>query len=127
MYVYVYMFVHTFLPLSCLLQCSLASSGCVGWVLGAFFYGYLITQIPGGWLAERYGGKMVYGIGIVMTSVLTLFTPLAAETNVWLLVAVRVAEGFFEVLTKLHTIFYPKLQEAKFPVQLHVHLFPNIF
>ena len=80
----------------------LLSSGCIGWVLGAFFYGYLITQIPGGWLAERYGGKMVFGIGIVMTSVLTLFTPLAAETSVWLLVAMRAAEGFFEVLTKTH-------------------------
>ena len=77
---------------------SLISSGYVGWALGAFFYGYLITQIPGGWLAERYGGKMVFGIGIVMTSVLTLVTPLAAESSVWLLVAVRAAEGFFEVL-----------------------------
>ena len=75
-------------------------SGYAGWVLGAFFYGYLVTQIPGGWLAERYGGKMVYGVGIVMTSVLTLFTPLAAETSVWLLVAIRAAEGFFEVLLK---------------------------
>ena len=90
-----------------------ASSGCIGWVLGAFFYGYLITQIPGGWLAERYGGKMVYGIGIVMTSVLTLFTPLAAETNVWLLVAVRIAEGFFEVLARSHTIFFSKIAGNK--------------
>ena len=71
-----------------------------GWALGAFFYGYLITQIPGGWLAERYGGKMVFGIGIVMTSILTLFTPLAAQANFWLLVALRVAEGFFEVVLK---------------------------
>ena len=80
------------------------SSGNIGWVLGAFFYGYLITQIPGGWLAERYGGKMVFGIGIVMTSVLTLFTQLAAETSVWLLVAVRAAEGFFEVWAKSHSL-----------------------
>ena len=69
---------------------------------------------------------MVYGIGIVMTSVLTLFTPLAAETNVWLLVAVRVAEGFFEVSAKSHTVFHPKLHETKFSVQLHVRIFLNI-
>ena len=68
-----------------------------GWILSAFFYGYLLTQIPGGWLAERIGGKWVFGVGVVMTSLLTLFTPLAAFTNVWLLVAVRVMEGFFEV------------------------------
>ena len=69
----------------------------IGWVLAAFFYGYLITQIPGGWLACKYGGKLVYGFGIVMTAVLTLFTPLTARLNVWFLVGLRVAEGLCEV------------------------------
>ena len=32
-----------------------------------------------------------------MTSVLTLLTPVAAYISVWALIAVRVAEGFFEV------------------------------
>jgi len=32
-----------------------------------------------------------------MTSLITLFTPLAADVSVWLLVAVRVLEGLFEV------------------------------
>ena len=32
-----------------------------GIILGAFFWGYLLTQIPGGWLAERVGGKGVFG------------------------------------------------------------------
>ena len=69
-------------------------------VLGAFFYGYVITQLPGGWLAEKYGAKMVLGMGIAVTSGLTLFTPLAAETSVWVLIVVRVAEGLAEVVTK---------------------------
>ena len=68
-----------------------------GWVLAAFFYGYLITQIPGGLLAQRVGGKWVFGVGVVMTAILTLFTTVAAEKSVWLLVALRVLEGFFEV------------------------------
>jgi len=68
-----------------------------GWVLAAFFYGYLLTQIPGGWLAQRVGGKWVFGVGVLMTSVFTVLTPLAAYTSVWLLVAVRILEGFFEV------------------------------
>ena len=66
-------------------------------MLAAFFYGYLITQIPGGLLAQRVGGKWVYGVGVVMTAILTLFTTVAAEKSVWLLVALRVLEGFFEV------------------------------
>ena len=27
-----------------------------GYILGSFFYGYIVTQIPGGWIAQRYGG-----------------------------------------------------------------------
>lgn len=36
-----------------------------GMVLGAFFYGYICTQLPGGWLARRYGGKLVYVSGVL--------------------------------------------------------------
>ena len=66
-------------------------------MLSAFFYGYIVTQILGGWLATRCGGKHVYGVGIVMTSILTLLTPIAADISVWVLVALRVTEGIFEV------------------------------
>ncbi|CAG5889634.1 unnamed protein product [Menidia menidia] len=34
-----------------------------GWLLGAFFFGYLCTQIPGGYLAGHYGGKNFLGLG----------------------------------------------------------------
>ncbi len=71
-----------------------------GWLLSAFFCGYILTQIPGGWLAHKYGAKYVYGIGIVMTAIFTLLTPIAADISVWALVAVRALEGLFEV-TKL--------------------------
>lgn len=62
-------------------------------MLAAFFYGYAVMQVPGVWLATRFGAKYVFGIGIVMTAVLTLLTPLAAQISVWALVALRVAEG----------------------------------
>ena len=39
----------------------------------------------------------MYGFGIVMTAVLTLFTPLTARLSVWFLVGLRVAEGLCEV------------------------------
>ena len=68
-----------------------------GTILGAFFYGYLITQFPGGILATRYGAKWVFGIGILITSVLTVITPFAARVSVNLLIAVRVVEGLGEV------------------------------
>ena len=73
------------------------SFSCIGWILSAFFYGYIITQIPGGFLAGIVGGKLVLGVGIVMTAILSLLTPLAARLHVGALIALRVLEGIFEV------------------------------
>ncbi|XP_076445676.1 sialin-like [Babylonia areolata] len=68
-------------------------------VLGAFFYGYTVTQVPGGWLAERFGGKRLFGYGCLVTALLTLLTPVAARAGVPYLVVVRVLEGMGEGVT----------------------------
>ncbi|CAL1281275.1 unnamed protein product [Larinioides sclopetarius] len=68
-------------------------------ILGSFFYGYVITQIPGGVFAEKYGAKWLYGIGVFITSVFTLLTPYAAVLGVWPLVIVRAIEGLGEGVT----------------------------
>ncbi len=68
-----------------------------GLILGSFFYGYIMTQLLGGYLALQLGGKYVYGVGIAMTAVLTILTPVAARTGVAYLVACRVLMGVFEV------------------------------
>ena len=47
----------------------------------------LFTKYPGGRLAELYGGKWVLGLGILVTAVFTLLTPIAANTNFGLLIA----------------------------------------
>ncbi|XP_026729511.1 vesicular glutamate transporter 1 isoform X1 [Trichoplusia ni] len=75
------------------------SSQTKGLVLSSFFYGYLVTQLPGGWLAAKIGGNRVFAIGIGATSLLTLFTPPLAHTSTALLIAVRVVEGLFEGVT----------------------------
>jgi len=70
-----------------------------GLILGSFFYGYVATQILGGFLAEKYGGKWIYGIGTLCTAILTLLTPLAAEAGVGVFIALRVLEGLGEGVT----------------------------
>ncbi|XP_065897730.1 sialin-like isoform X2 [Dysidea avara] len=70
-----------------------------GWVLSSFFYGYIFTQLPGGWLATKFGGKYVFGVGVLVASLLTLITPLMAYFNLWALVACRVVMGAFEGVT----------------------------
>ena len=90
-------------------------------ILGSFFYGYVITQVPGGWLAARVGAKYLFGFGVLCTSVLTLFTPAAAHHSVGMLLLVRILEGFGEV--SLLCEFDPSVcpGQVGFPVR-HVHI-----
>ncbi|GIY91729.1 hypothetical protein CEXT_98891 [Caerostris extrusa] len=70
-----------------------------GVILGSFFYGYFITQLPGGILAEKYGAKWLFGGGILVTAIFSLLTPLAADLGTPVFIAVRVLEGFGEGVT----------------------------
>ena len=67
-----------------------------GIVLSSFFYGYLATQVLGGWLADRYGGKVVLGFGVLWWSIFTLLTPPAAAVSLAVLFIARVGMGFGE-------------------------------
>ncbi len=48
-------------------------------------------------MATRFGGKWVFGIGILITAVLTVLTPIVARYSVKLFIALRVVEGIGEV------------------------------
>ena len=67
-----------------------------GMVLSSFFAGYLITQVLGGWLAQKLGGKAVLGFGVLWWSVFTIITPLSAFTSFPVLIAARIAMGLGE-------------------------------
>lgn len=70
-----------------------------GNVLASFFVGYLLLQIVGGRLADRFGGKRVLGAGVLLWSLFTLLTPFAAVSGLALLLLVRVAMGMGEAVT----------------------------
>jgi len=78
-----------------------------GVILGSFFYGYIFTQIPGGYLATKFGGKRVFVIGIAATSVLTLLTPFLTHIGTGFLITTRILEGLFEGITypSIHAIW----------------------
>ena len=67
-----------------------------GLVLSSFFLGYMLFQVPSGWLANRIGGKFVLGLAVVWWSVFTMLTPVAAGLSLPLLLATRVAMGLGE-------------------------------
>lgn len=47
--------------------------------LGSFFWGYILTELPGGRLAEVIGARRVFGGGMLAASLLTLLTPAACR------------------------------------------------
>ncbi|PVD36705.1 hypothetical protein C0Q70_03691 [Pomacea canaliculata] len=62
-------------------------------LLAMYFYGYIFTQIPGGWLAGRYGGRRVWGVCQTICALSTLATPLAARAHVYLVYVIRFILG----------------------------------
>lgn len=68
-----------------------------GWVLSAFYYGYIITHLPGGVLSQRFGGKHTMGLGILSTAIFTLMTPFVARMGSVQLTVLRFIEGLGEV------------------------------
>jgi ACS family sodium-dependent inorganic phosphate cotransporter len=52
--------------------------------------------VLGGYLADRFGGSLVLQAGMVLWSLLTVLTPMAASHGVWTAVAARVGLGLGE-------------------------------
>ena len=64
-----------------------------GLLKSALFIGYVILQVSGGSLSERFGTKIVLGISALSSSLLTLATPIASNLNYWAIFAIRFLIG----------------------------------
>ncbi|XP_074419357.1 sodium-dependent phosphate transport protein 3-like [Larus michahellis] len=67
-----------------------------GIVLSSFFYGYGLTQVLGGYCSGLFGGKPILGSGLLLSSVLTLLVPPAAELGLSFLIGLQVLLGLAE-------------------------------
>ncbi|XP_006287321.2 probable anion transporter 6, chloroplastic [Capsella rubella] len=54
------------------------SSSVAGLVQSSFFWGYALSQLPGGWLSKIFGGRKVLEIGVFTWSFATALVPLLA-------------------------------------------------
>nr|XP_039254795.1 sialin-like [Styela clava] len=77
-----------------------------GLILGCYFYGYIFTCVPGGYLAKRYGVKPVLGITMLISSIITLLCPVMANASFPLFVTFRIILGF------LQGVSFPAVQSA---------------
>lgn len=66
----------------------------LGVVISVFFLGYSLMQIPGGWLADRFGSKYVIVTSIALWSVFTVSTSFAWSLGS--LIAIRLVFGIAE-------------------------------
>ena len=69
-----------------------------GIVLSSFFVGYIFFMVIGGWLANRFGGKVVLGTAVVLWSIFTILTPFAAAISGTVLIAARILLGAGEAV-----------------------------
>src|SRR5207248_2275161 len=68
----------------------------MGLLQSVFFYGFTLTHLPGGWLADRFGGRRVLGAGTLGWTLATGVTPLGGSFAA--LAAARLALGLGEGL-----------------------------
>lgn len=90
-----------------------------GLVKAAFYYGYPLTQLIGGWMAQRLGTKWVFGGQNALAACLTILTPFASRAHVWVVIALRFLMGLIEGVTypclpPMITLWVPKLERARF-------------
>ncbi|MGQ0700693.1 MAG: ACS family MFS transporter [Panacagrimonas sp.] len=70
-----------------------------GFVLSSFFIGYMLGQIPSGWMANRIGGKVTLGAALLIWSAFTAITPVAAMAGFTALILSRIVMGMGEAAT----------------------------
>ncbi|KAI4872190.1 hypothetical protein NFI96_031018 [Prochilodus magdalenae] len=71
----------------------------VGMIHGSFFWGYIVTQIPGGYISSRLAANRVFGAAILLTSTLNMFIPSAARVHYGCVIFVRILQGLVEGVT----------------------------
>ncbi|XP_076068347.1 sialin-like [Oratosquilla oratoria] len=95
-----------------------------GLMLGAFYYGYVLTNVLGGRAAEYFGGKKVFGLGIVLTGLFTVVSPVCARVGPELFFVSRFAQGLTEGVTfpTMHILlatWIPTLERTKFSALMY--------
>ena len=103
-----------------------------GVVLGGLSYGYCATQLLGGFLAERYGGKWVYGLCTGVGAALGVLMPLAAESSVSMAAVLRTVQGALQgcTLPALYSLvakWIPKPEKGQLFTLMFAGTFANVY
>ncbi|KAG1664133.1 Sialin [Nymphon striatum] len=76
------------------------SSFTQGFVLGSFYFGYAISQIPGSFAAYKYGSKKLFGFAIFCISVCNILTPfIMVRFGAYGIIILRIFQGMADGFT----------------------------
>jgi MFS transporter, ACS family, glucarate transporter len=92
------------------------SASSTGLLLSSFFAGYAIMQLPGGWLADRFGARKVLIVSVIMWSIFTGLT--GAAWSMASMIIIRflfgIGEGGFQpASSKIISQTFPEKQRAR--------------
>lgn len=76
-------------------------------VLSSFFWGYIVTQIPAGQLAEKKGPKYILLISTFLSAIISIITPICTSVGGWeVMCSLRVLSGLCQgvVYPSVHTL-----------------------
>ncbi|XP_045721898.1 probable small intestine urate exporter [Mirounga angustirostris] len=69
-----------------------------GILLSSTNYGSFLAPIPTGYIAGLFGAKYLVGVSLLLSSILALFIPLAADAGVLSLIVLRIVQGIAQVM-----------------------------
>ncbi|MFS0916694.1 MFS transporter [Brevibacillus sp. 179-C 1.1 NHS] len=107
------------------------SASSTGLLLSSFFAGYAIMQMPGGWLADRFGARKVLIASVVMWSIFTGLTGAAWSMASMILIRFLfgIGEGGFQPASSkiIATIFPVKERSRAMSVMLSSSAIVGLF
>ncbi|XP_018568852.1 sialin isoform X2 [Anoplophora glabripennis] len=88
-------------------------------ILGSFFWGYILTELPGGRMAEIVGARKIFGGGMLAASVLTILTPASCHIHHYAVIGLRAVLGFFlgatwPAILPMAAKWIPPMERSKF-------------
>lgn len=110
-----------------------------GVILSSFYWGYIVSHVPGGILVEKFGGKITLLAGILASSFFTCLTPLSITTGGSTLLIINrvlmgICQGFiYASVFGLLSTWIPLSERTTLGVfvlsgiQVSFNKFPNLF
>lgn len=63
-----------------------------------------LSQVPGGWVAEKFSAKHVFGVGALVNAICALLSPIAAQGSYIWLVVMRIIMGIAGVSVAVEVV-----------------------